>query len=143
MTMQRPLPVLDHLSRPFWEGCREHRLRLQKCGSCGKAQFPPGPICKHCRSSALDWITSSGHGTIYSWIVVRHPVPSDVYVKEVPYVVALVELDDGVRMPTNIVGCSPEAIGAGMEVEVSFVDINDTISLHRFQPVAQLHGKSA
>lgn len=136
MTIQRPLPVLDHLSTPFWEGCRAHQLRLQKCTQCSQAQFPPGPICKYCRSSGLQWINGSGRGTVYSWIVVRHPIPAEIYAPEVPYVVALVNLAEGVRMPTNIVGCAPEDIVAGMPVEVVFRDLTEQVSLPQFRPIA-------
>ncbi len=134
--MQRPLPVLDHLTTPFWEGCREHVLRLQKCGACGKAQFPPGPICRSCRSADVTWITGSGRGTVYSWIVVRHPIPAEIYAPEVPYVVALVDLAEGTRMPTNIVGCAPEDVVAGMQVEIVFRDLTEQISIPQFRPIA-------
>jgi uncharacterized protein len=134
MTMQRPLPVLDHLSTPFWEGCRAHQLRLQRCAQCSRTQFPPGPVCRHCRSSKLQWITGSGNATVYSWIVVRHPIPAEIYAPEVPYVVALVDLAEGVRMPTNIVGCAPEDVTAGMPVEVVFRDLTEQVSLPQFRP---------
>ena len=133
--MQRPLPVLDHLTTPFWEACREHKLRIKQCNHCGKAQFPPGPVCTHCRSADLKWIDASGRGKVYSWIVVRHPIPKEIYAAEVPYVVALVDLAEGTRMPTNIVGCAPEDVTAGMAVEVVFRDLTDTVAIPQFQPV--------
>ncbi len=131
----KPMPVPDADSRPFWEGCREHRLRIERCAECHTARFPPVGLCPHCGSKHSQWMTASGRGTVFSWIVVRHPVPKDIYAAEVPYVVALVELEEGVRMPTNIVGCAPEAIRAGMTVEVVFHDVSAEITLPRFRPI--------
>ena len=130
----KPMPVPDADSRRFWEGCREHRLQIERCADCKTARFPPAALCPHCRSSRSEWVTASGRGTVFSWIVVRHPVPKDMYAGEVPYVVALVELEEGVRMPTNIVGCEPDAIRAGMPVEVVFEDVSADITLPRFRP---------
>jgi len=130
----KPVPVPDADSRPFWEGCREHRLRIERCADCGTARFPPAGMCPRCRSSRHEWFTASGRGTVFSWIVVRHPVPKDMYAGEVPYVVALVDLEEGVRMPTNIVGCEPGAIRAGMPVHVVFEDVSADVTLPRFRP---------
>lgn len=134
MTTAKPMPVIDHLSAPYWEGCRAHRLRLQRCVDCGKHRFPSGPVCPSCQSARAEWIEARGTGRVYSWIVVRHPIPAEIYAEEVPYVVALVELDEGPRMPTNIVGCDPDAVTAGMPVEVTFRDVDERISLPVFHP---------
>ena len=72
---------------------------------------------------------------MFSWIVVRHPIPAEVYASEVPYVVALVDLEEGVRMVTNIIGCAPEAVTAGMRLEVVYKDVNETVTLPQFRPV--------
>ena len=79
-------------------------------------------------------MAASGRGTVFSWIVVVHPVPKEVYRDDVPYVVALVELEEGVRMPTNIIGCDPQAITADMAVEVVFDQVADDLVLPRFRP---------
>ena len=134
MDTPKPKPVVDHLSAPFWAGCRDDRLLVQTCSACGTARFPPGPMCQKCGSEASTWIEARGGARVYSWIVVRHPIPADIYADEVPYVVALVELDEGVRMPTNIVGCAPEAVTAGMAVEVCFRDGEDGLRLPQFRP---------
>jgi uncharacterized OB-fold protein len=81
-------------------------------------------------------IVSTGRAKVYSWIVVRHPIPADVYGSEVPYVVALVQLAEGPRMPTNIVGCSPEEVHADMPLELVFKDVTDTVSLPQYRPVS-------
>jgi uncharacterized OB-fold protein len=134
MSYRKPLPVPDADSRPFWEGCREHKLLLMRCGNCGQMRFPPTTFCSHCQSREHLWIESTGHGRVFSWIVVRHPVPPDVYADDVPYIVALVELDEGVRMPTNIIDCQPEDVRAGMSVRVAFRDVRPEISLPVFHP---------
>lgn len=130
----RPLPEPDPDSAPFWEGCRAHRLLLQRCGDCMAWRFPPGPRCAGCGSPRSTWHDASGRGTVYSWIVVTHPVPREVYAAEVPYVVALIELEEGVRMPTNLVGCDPRAVTAAMAVEVIFDDVTPAVTLPRFRP---------
>jgi uncharacterized OB-fold protein len=135
MSYMKPLPALDPESRPFWEGCRVHKFLVMKCRSCGKARFPATTFCPHCRSSELDWVEIKGTGKVFSWIVVRHPVPRDVYAGDVPYIVALVDLPEGVRVTTNIVDCSPEDVRADMQVRVKFRDVTPEISLPVFAPV--------
>jgi uncharacterized OB-fold protein len=131
----KPLPALDPDSQPFWEGCRAHKLMLQRCGACGRHRFPAAPFCAHCQSTTASWVEASGFGSVFSWIVVRHPVPKDVYAGEVPYVVALVELAEGVRMASNIVGCQPEDVTAGMKLEIVYDDVTPEITLPKFRPV--------
>jgi uncharacterized protein len=130
----KPIPVADPDSAPFWAACREHRLMLQKCAACGAFRYPPGPFCPHCRSQSSEWIQSAGRARVFSWIVVTHPVPKDVYAGDVPYVVALVELDEGVRMASNTVGCAPSEVRGDMRVEVQFDDVAPGITLPRFKP---------
>jgi uncharacterized OB-fold protein len=134
MSYDKPLPVLDPESTPFWEACRGHRLKIVKCGDCGQLRFPPTSFCPNCNSNRVEWVEASGKGTVFSWIVVRHPVPKDVYAGDVPYVVALVTLEEGVRMPTNIVGCAPEDVTASMPVVVQFRDVTPEITLPVFAP---------
>lgn len=132
----RPTPVPDQDSAPFWEGCRNHKLRIQKCANCGTLRFPARRHCAACGSDQSTWTDASGKGNVYSWIVVNHPVPREVFVSEVPYVVALVNLEEGVRMPTNIVGIPPDQIKADMPVEVLFTEV-DGVVLPKFRPRAE------
>ncbi len=134
MSYPKPLPVLDPETRPFWEACRQGRLLLQCCAECGHPRFPPTRYCSRCNSAECEWIESKGEGTVFSWIVVRHPVPRDVYAQDVPYVVALVELAEGVRIPSNIVECTPEDVSAGMPVKVVFRPVTADITLPLFEP---------
>jgi uncharacterized OB-fold protein len=133
-TYEKPIPVPDPDTAPFWAGCRESRLLIQHCEACGHNQFPPSNLCAHCGAGGLSWKQASGAGKVFSWIVVRHPVPKPVYAQDVPYVVALVELAEGVRMPSNIIGCSPEDVVADMPVKVTFKQVTDEVVLPLFEP---------
>ena len=130
----KPVPAPDPDSAPFWAGCRDHRLMLLKCVACGAFRYPPGPVCPHCRARESEWVQSPGRGKVYSWIVVTHPVPKEVYAADVPYVVALIELDEGVRIASNIVGCAPADVCGDMRVEVRFDDVAPGVTLPRFVP---------
>ena len=130
----KPIPVPDPDSQPFWVGCTNHRLTIQHCEECGHNQFPPSNVCAHCTSRNIAWRQASGHGKVFSWIVVRHPVPKPVYAQDVPYVVALIDLDEGVRMPSNVVGCSPEDVKADMPVKVTFREVTAGVVLPLFEP---------
>lgn len=135
MSYSKPLPAPDPESTPFWESCREHKLKIVRCTTCGQVRFPPTSFCPKCQSAEHEWIEASGKGKVFSWIVVRHPVPKDVYAQDVPYVVALVELDEGVRMPSNIVECSPDVVEADMRVQVAYRDVTAEITLPVFVPL--------
>jgi uncharacterized OB-fold protein len=134
MGAPKPIPEADPDSAPFWASCREGRLLLQRCADCRAFRYPPASRCAACGSTENEWVEASGRGRVFSWIVVRHPVPKDVYADEVPYVVALVALEEGPRMATNIVGCPPEAVQADMPVTVAFRE-RDGVTLPVFQPL--------
>ena len=134
MTYAKPLPVADAETRPFWEACREGRLTIQRCTNCGHVRFPPTFYCAKCGSSEHEWIDSTGRGKVFSWIVVRHPVPRDIYAADVPYVVALIELDEGVRIASNIVGIEPEKVTASMPVRATFKPVTPDVTLPIFEP---------
>lgn len=138
----KPVPVPDPDTEPFWDGCRRGKLLLQRCSGCSQYRFPPAGDCPHCGSGRASWVESSGRGTVFSWIVVVHPVPREIYGADVPYVVALVELDEGTRIATNIVGCAPERVHAGMPVVVSFERVSDELVLPKFRPAAPPQGAS-
>ncbi len=116
---QKILPPATDLSQPFREGCRSGELRLQYCGACDRHQFYPRIICSGCGGDELEWRAVSGRGRIASYTVVRRAI-SRAY--EAPYVVALVELEEGPRMMSAIVGAEPEAVSVGAPVAVRFAD---------------------
>ena len=132
----RPLPVPDVESAPFWEGCKQSRLLIQRCGD--HFQFPPTSYCTRCNSRAPQWYEASGRGLVYSWIVVHVPIPREIYGSQVPYITALVDLAEGPRLCTNLIEVSPNDVRAGMLVEVTFQAVGDgTFSLPFFRPVNQ------
>ncbi len=126
-----PLPRPTELSRPHWDGCREGALRVQRCGACGGYVFIPQPLCTHCQSHELGWVESTGRGTLYSFTTVHRP-QSPAF--EVPYTVAIVELDEGFHMLTNLVDCESDEMAIGLRVEVSFRRMSDQITLPMFRP---------
>lgn len=120
----------------FWDGVKERQLLLRKCAGCGELQHPPTPMCGNCHS--LEWETqkAAGRGTVYSWIVSKHPsLPTGSIEAAEPRIVALVELDEGVRLVSNLIGVDSADVQNGMTVEVTFVDCGDDIVLPQFTPV--------
>lgn len=128
---QIPLPRPTALSQPHWDGCREGRLRVQRCEDCGAYVFVPQPLCTHCLGARLAWVESAGRGTVYSYTVVHRPQRPEF---AVPYLVAIVALDEGFHMLTNLVECAPAEVTIGMRVEVAFRRMSDEITLPYFRP---------
>jgi len=114
---ERAFPVLDDVSAPFWEGVAEGVLRIQRCQECARHVFYPRAVCPYCTASHLCWVDASGRGRIHSYTVV-HRAPPD-YRDQVPYVVALVELDEGVRMMTRLVDVEPARVRVDLPVELA------------------------
>ena len=130
----KPLPTMSGETKPYWDNCRRGRLLIQKCDSCGEYQFYPRGICANCWSNDIQWITSSGKGTVWTFTVTyQNGTPG--FAEDVPYVLALVELEEGVRMFTNIVECDPRSVTIGMPVEVTFIQATNQISVQYFKPV--------
>ena len=90
----KPIPALDEVSKPFWQGCRREELLLQRCNNCGRFQFYPRPLCVNCMSQSLEWVRSSGKGAVYSFTV-THQTTTPGFAQELPYVFAIVELAEG------------------------------------------------
>ena len=139
MTQQAPPPVTPPIPQPesdfYWEKCKEHELWLRHCKACDNTYFYPRDICPSCFSRDTDWIQSSGKATLHAFAIVhRAPVPA--FRGKEPFVTAIVELEGGARMPTNIVDCEadPEHIKIGMALQVTFDDLDDKISLPKFRP---------
>ena len=130
---KKPLPRVDEETRGFWEALARHELYVQRCRSCGTTRFYPRSVCPACLSSDTEWLRSSGRGTVYSFTV-THQNQAPGFREELPYVLAIVELDEGVRMMTNVVGCAPDAVRVGMPVQVVFEDVTAEITLAKFRP---------
>ena len=131
---ERPLPEITEETRSFWEGCRNRELLLQTCRGCGQFIFYPRSICPHCFSPDIEWVKASGQGKVYSYTVSFRPA-TPAFMEELPYVIAVIELEEGVRMMSNIVDCDFEDVRIGMPVEVTFTEITPEITLPRFRPV--------
>jgi uncharacterized OB-fold protein len=127
----KPVPTED--SKPYWEYCAESELRMQRCGACGHVRFPPSALCPCCLSERHEWAALSGRGRVWSWVVF-HRAYYPGYADDVPYNTAIVELEEGPRMHTNIVGCANEDIHIGMPVEVVFEPLDEEIQLPKFRP---------
>ena len=130
---RKPIPMPDQDSFEFWEGCKRHRLLIQMCMDCKNYQFYPRAFCRQCMSENIHWTESSGRGVIHTFTVIRHHTNKD-FAKEVPYVVAVVDLDEGIRMMSNVIGIDPGEVSVGMKVIVDFEDIDEEISLYKFRP---------
>lgn len=128
----RPLPAITPETRHYWEGTRAGELRLQKCDACAHVYFPPRPFCPKCASREVSVFRASGRGRLYSYVIHHRPTPGFTP----PYAIAVVELDEGPRLMSNIVESpqTPEALKLDMPLEVVFQRQNDEITLPMFKP---------
>ena len=131
---KKPIPVPSIELKPYWEGLRQHRLLVQRCDACRQYWFPPSTHCPHCTSPDFSWTPVSGRGKIFSYVV-YHRVYHPGFANEVPYTVALVELEEGPRMISNVIDIPPDAVVCDMPVRVVYEDINDAATLPKFTPV--------
>jgi uncharacterized protein len=125
-----PRPMADNDSKPYWDFLKQKELRLQKCTQCGKYRYPAFPSCVHCGTDGGEWTAVSGRGRLYSWIVVHHPIDHRLK-PEVPFVVGLVELEEGPRMVGRIVSC--EKLHKDMAVRGVFEVIDKDLTLLNFK----------
>ncbi len=130
----KPLPAVQPWTKEFWRAAKEHKLLIQECSDCKEKIFYPRKVCPECWSADLGWSEASGKATVYSHTVTMDMVEPK-FMEDLPYVLALVDLEEGVRMMTRIVDCDPEDVKIGMEVEVSFQDVTDEIALPMFRPL--------
>jgi uncharacterized OB-fold protein len=131
---EKPRPRIGPDNALFWDGCRAHRLMLPTCHVCGKAHLPPGPVCPFCFSDEIVWQQASGHGWISTFTFV-HKVWFPAFKDETPYNVVQVELDEGPRLTSHIVGDAQQKIHIGQRVEVVFTDIDEQLTMHGFRIV--------
>jgi len=132
---KRPLPKPTPETQHYWDGAAAGELRLQTCNDCSKTYFPPRPFCPGCGSRSVQVVKASGRGKLHSYVIHARPAPGF----DPPYAIAVVELAEGPRMMTNIVGCpqTPEALQLDMDLEVTFEKQNDQISLPFFKPAGK------
>lgn len=130
MNDPKPVPVIDPDSAPYWQALQEDRLILKSCGDCGQAHFYPRELCPHCHSDNLGWIDASGAGEVYSYTVCHRPA-GPAFAQDVPYVVAIIALDEGPRMMSRI-AADPTTVSIGRRVKVRFERQSDTLTLPMF-----------
>ena len=133
---KKPLPVVQPWSNTFWEGAKQHKLLIQECKDCGIKIFYPRKYCPECLSSNLGWSEAIGKAKVFSYSITMAGV-EERFAEDLPFVLALVDLDEGVRMMTNIVDCKPEEVSIGMDVEVVFKDVTDEFCLPMFRPISE------
>ena len=128
----RPLPRPTPETQHFWDGTRVGELRLQRCDDCKQVYFPPRPFCPSCSSRAVSVFAASGRGRLLSYIINHRPHPA----WDGPYSIAIVELAEGPRMMSNIVGCeqTPQALQLDMPLKVTFEQVSESIALPLFTP---------
>jgi uncharacterized OB-fold protein/acyl dehydratase len=125
-------PAVNRDTEFYWNGVHEGQLRIQKCADCGTLRHPPGPMCPACHSVNRSYVVASGRGEVYSYVVHHHPpVPG----RTPPFVVAVVDLPEGVRVVGNVIGCDPAEVSIGMPVELTFQKMDDEVTLPQWQPV--------
>ena len=129
---QKPLPRADEESRWFWEACARHELFLEKCAACGVLRYYPRGLCPKCLSADVEYVRASGRGTVYTFTA-THQNQAPGFRDELPYLMAYVELEEGPRLLTNLIGIQPEDVTIGMPVEVQFEDVSDEMALPKFR----------
>ncbi|GAA5232637.1 Zn-ribbon domain-containing OB-fold protein [Verticiella sediminum] len=128
----KPLPTISDDNRPFWEACRDQHLAMQQCDSCNHIRFPISHCCPRCLSTDFHWQRLSGKGTVFSYVVF-HQVYNRAFAQDVPYNVALVQLDEGPRMYSNVVGVPNDAVKVGDRLEAVFDRVTPDITIPRFR----------
>jgi len=131
--LEKPLPLPTPVTRPFWQGLAEGRVLVQQCGDCDGWVFYPRSHCSHCLSDRLEWREVSGAGTLYTFTITRQPT-SPHFADEVPQRLAVVELDEGIRMTSTLVNMRDEDIRIGMRLVPFFDRVSADVTLLRFQP---------
>jgi len=133
MAAERPLPTPDHESAEFWRRVAAHALALQRCAGCGTVRFYPRALCPECLSDRVEWLPVSGRATVYSFTVCHRPAAA-AFAAATPYIVALVDLDEGARLLSNLVDCAPAQARVGMPVTLLYEDVTPGLALYKFRP---------
>lgn len=130
-----PLPVLTEETRPFWESCKENVMKMQRCSHCSKFRFPPSVICPFCSSMDYSWQPVSGEGNLFSYVTF-HRLYHKAFTSLLPYVVVLVELNEGPRMISRLSNSGAyESLNCGSKVRVCFEKLNEDLTLPLFELV--------
>jgi len=131
MNASLPQPHPNGDSLPYWDAARDRRLLIRRCNACGKPHFMPRHQCPHCWSDQLEWVESNGRGTVHSFSIV-HRAPTTTFAANTPYVIALIDLDEGPRMFANVIGKGAVDVAIGDRVHVTFEDRGDGALVPQF-----------
>ena len=131
--ISKPIPAITPDMREFFDGARVGRLMVQKCDSCGTLRFPAHELCAKCNSETSQWVPVSGRGEVFSYNIM-HQLYHPGFASEVPYAVVMVELEEGCKFVSNLLGIKPHDIRCGMPVEVAFEKLSDEVSIPKFRP---------
>lgn len=131
--VKKPMPKVTKWSKPYWDAAKQHKLILKKCKNCGEIDHPPYLYCTNCLSDEHEWIEASGKATLVAYAINVFGVPFPFW-DDMPYVLAMVDLEEGPRMMTNIVDWNQDELKNGMELEVVFDDVNEEFTLPKFRP---------
>ncbi len=137
---RRPRPGITHDNAFFWDGVRDGKLLIQRCAACDRLRHPPAPMCAACRSLEWNTLEACGRGTIYSFVLHYHP---EIPPFEPGHPIAVIELEEGTRVVTDLVGIAPEEVAIGLPVEVEFNAVDDELILPQFRPAATRSGRSS
>lgn len=129
---QKPVPKPEADTEEFWKGCNNQELRFQKCGECGYVRWPPSYLCPECHSTETSWIISNGKGEIYTYCIFNMAF-QESFKEEVPYVTAVIELEEGPHLLSNVIGCDPSDVEIGMPVKVTWKKRGE-YTIHQFKP---------
>ena len=132
---KKPLPIPENpaVAKEFWAGTKRHELLMPRCKRCGDLFWYPREQCPHCSSKDLDWVRVSGKGRVYTYTIVNQAADAE-YQKETPYVFAAIDLDEGTRFISNVIGCPPEEVRVDMPVTAVFEDVTPQWTLVKFKP---------
>ena len=134
--IKKPLPEITPITKPFWDATTKGKLVMQRCSDCQSWVWCPRPACVECGGDHLDWTPLSGRGHVFAFTVIREVAGRALggFEKDIPYVTAWIDLDEGPRLCSNVIGCPIEKVRIGMEVEVVFQKVSLGISLPKFKP---------
>lgn len=132
---KKPLPVILPETEEYWKAAKRHELLLQRCRKCGQVIYFPRIICFKCLSKELEWFNSKGLGTIYSYTIINYQIAHKSFEQDVPYIYAIIDLDEGARMISNVINIDVSKVKIGMRVRAVFEDVTEDISIPKFEPL--------
>lgn len=131
----KPRPEVQRWSKKFWESTKQGKLSVQKCMDCQQYIFPPRLVCPNCLSENVEWVVISGRGKVWTFAALEPAGVPRLFKDDFPYVPALIELEEGVRMASHMIQCDPTDVYIGMPVEVVFEKLDDEFTLPKFKPL--------